>query len=411
MRVLSPIVCVLVLLQAGTGAAQPATDAATAAVRRNYMKTVSAAVFSELKPENVFGAHLHNPYLGPWLTRLRVTVTASGAVHDATIESSSGLAPFDDEAVRAFRAIQPFPAPPPELLDAATSTFTFPFSVYSPGWSPPRYAGDALLRTPQTADWEIASSFDLQRRTNPLSGSVSIGGDATYQRIAVTATASRYVRRVGLVELQFPFETIRYREPSSSSSADLTGFGDALLHLHRFSRYHAWFGSYFVGTEVPTGKTEAMPLVGQTLPAIVQLGSGTFNPDVGACFGRWLNKSTSMLLCDHTRLVVYANSDGHRDPWVTDARLIASKNLFCRQASLQAGLFYERRGTVQWTGRANPVDGHQELFAEASLWFVFFRGLAARSTVELPVYEAVDGMQVADTIRVMGSISYDFDRM
>jgi TonB family protein len=409
MRPLLPIACVVATSLARICAAQPVADVATA--RADFIKSVSAALSVEWHPANVFGAHLHNPYLGPWVVRLRVTVKSTGELGDIAVDSSSGLTPFDDEAVRTFRAIRPFPVPPAALVDPATSTFTFTYSFVTPGWSPPQYSGDALLRTPETASWEVGSSFDLQRRTNALSGSTSIPGDATYQRMSVTATASKYVRRVGLFEFQIPVETIRYREPSSSSSADLTGFGDALVHLHRFSRYHAWFGSYFIGAEVPTGKTEAMALVGQTLPAIVQLGTGTFDPDIGACIARRVNGTTSISFCDHTRGVLYSNSKGYRDPWTLDARLVVSKSLFCRQTSAQAGLFYEKRGIAHWSGVASPVDGHDELFAEASAWVVLYRGLAVRSTVELPLYERVDGMQVADTIRVMGSVSYDFDRL
>jgi hypothetical protein len=37
------------------------------------------------------------------------------------------------------------------------------------------------------------------------------------------------------------------------------------------------------------------------------------------------------------------------------------------------------------------------------------RGLSLRSTIELPMDETVHGMQLADTLRVMAGLSYDFD--
>jgi hypothetical protein len=223
--------------------------------------------------------------------------------------------------------------------------------------------------------------------------------------------ASRYVRALGLLELQVPFGTVRYRESSTNTSADVSGFGDASLHLHRFGRRGGWSGDYFVGVEVPTGTTEAAPVVGQMLPAVVQMGSGTFNPDIGACVNLRLSGTTSLSMCDHVRPVLYSNSHGYRDPAVFDARLFVSTVQFGRYVSAQAGFFYEGRSASRWTGYAAPVDGHHELFVEASVWALLYRGLSLRSTIEVPLYEYVVGTQLADTLRVMAALSYDFDRL
>jgi hypothetical protein len=44
------------------------------------------------------------------------------------------------------------------------------------------------------------------------------------------------------------------------------------------------------------------------------------------------------------------------------------------------------------------------------VWALIYRGLAARATVEVPIYETVDGTQLADSIRAMFALSYDLDR-
>jgi len=50
-------------------------------------------------------------------TILAVTLDKAGAVSDLAVEKSSGVDFLDDEAMQAFKRSQPFPNPPPALLD------------------------------------------------------------------------------------------------------------------------------------------------------------------------------------------------------------------------------------------------------------------------------------------------------
>lgn len=63
-------------------------------------------------------------------TRVRVTLTPMGELLKIIVIEPSGVAFLDDEAVRAFRAAEPFPNPPGGLVDASGGiTFTFGFHV------------------------------------------------------------------------------------------------------------------------------------------------------------------------------------------------------------------------------------------------------------------------------------------
>lgn len=64
------------------------------------------------------------------LTRLRVTLGAGGDIKRILVVTPSGVDVLDDEAMRAFRAAQPFPNPPGGLVDASGGiSFDFGFHL------------------------------------------------------------------------------------------------------------------------------------------------------------------------------------------------------------------------------------------------------------------------------------------
>lgn len=63
------------------------------------------------------------------ITRVRVTLSPTGALSRIVVSSPSGVDLLDDEAVRAFKAAQPFPNPPGGLVDA-TGNITFEFGFH-----------------------------------------------------------------------------------------------------------------------------------------------------------------------------------------------------------------------------------------------------------------------------------------
>jgi TonB family protein len=64
------------------------------------------------------------------ITVLRVTLDPGGRLVDVIVTSSSGFDSLDEEAIRAFRAAEPFPNPPPELVDARSGRISFQFGFH-----------------------------------------------------------------------------------------------------------------------------------------------------------------------------------------------------------------------------------------------------------------------------------------
>ena len=61
------------------------------------------------------------------LTIVRVRLKPDGHLENVELESPSGLEFLDDEALQAFRAAQPFPNPPRQLVDASDGLINFQF--------------------------------------------------------------------------------------------------------------------------------------------------------------------------------------------------------------------------------------------------------------------------------------------
>lgn len=61
------------------------------------------------------------------LTILRVRLLPDGHLKDLNVEKSCGIDFLDDEAMSAFRAAQPFPNPPPGLVDKEMKMISFRF--------------------------------------------------------------------------------------------------------------------------------------------------------------------------------------------------------------------------------------------------------------------------------------------
>ena len=216
------------------------------------------------------------------------------------------------------------------------------------------------------------------------------------------------MRRLGLIEVVLPVETIHYREASSGTSVDETGLGDAELHLHGGFRFGGWWLVDGAGIVVPTGKTLASPFAGVTHPAVVEPGSGAYELSEFGCIGRLPTAITAASICAGTTGFRLATARRTRRA-STDVSLVGSQPLMCRHVLVTAELGYEVDSGV--LDGSTQVEGHDEVFAGASVWAVLYRGVAIRATVRAPLYERRYGaMQLGDTVRVMGALSYDFDR-
>jgi len=63
-------------------------------------------------------------------TVLKVSLRPDGSLRDVLIEKGCGVDFLDDEAITAFRDAQPFPNPPPGLVDPDSKLITFRFGFY-----------------------------------------------------------------------------------------------------------------------------------------------------------------------------------------------------------------------------------------------------------------------------------------
>ena len=63
-------------------------------------------------------------------TVLKVSLQPDGTLRDVLVEKPCGVDFLDDEAVTAFREAQPFPNPPPGLVDQDSKLITFRFGFY-----------------------------------------------------------------------------------------------------------------------------------------------------------------------------------------------------------------------------------------------------------------------------------------
>jgi len=61
------------------------------------------------------------------LTIVRVQLKPNGHLVNVELETPSGLEFLDDEALQAFRAAQPFPNPPRQLVDRSDGLINFQF--------------------------------------------------------------------------------------------------------------------------------------------------------------------------------------------------------------------------------------------------------------------------------------------
>ena len=63
-------------------------------------------------------------------TLLRVQLKPDGSLANLVMETPSGVEFLDDEAMEAFKQAQPFPNPPPPLVDAGSGIIDFRFGFY-----------------------------------------------------------------------------------------------------------------------------------------------------------------------------------------------------------------------------------------------------------------------------------------
>jgi TonB family protein len=72
-------------------------------------------------------------------TLLRVQLKPDGSLANLTLQTPSGVEFLDDEAMEAFKQAQPFPNPPPQLVDGGSGMIDFSFGFYLEISGAPRF--------------------------------------------------------------------------------------------------------------------------------------------------------------------------------------------------------------------------------------------------------------------------------
>src|SRR5262249_34924452 len=100
----------------------------------SFFSRVKRGVAQVWRPENAY--RLRDPTgqiygMKNRMTVLRLSLRPDGSLFgDPIVEKASGVDFLDDEAVSAFKTAQPFPNPPPGLVDKESNLITFRFGFY-----------------------------------------------------------------------------------------------------------------------------------------------------------------------------------------------------------------------------------------------------------------------------------------
>jgi hypothetical protein len=235
--------------------------------------------------------------------------------------------------------------------------------------------------------------------------------DVTLAEAAVS-TAVGIAPNLGL-ELVTPLRTattrVRFedqaRRPFAPVEGDIhhrnetiAGGGDPWLMAHAARPGNTWTLAARAGVSVPLASTEPNPfrLGDAGLPhQHIQLGTGTWDPILGAMAGRRLGE-VALTLSALVRLALYENGHGYRagDRYLAGAT--ADRALFGRWRG-SAGLELAREEPERWDGRLDEEEGNLGR-TDLQLTLALMRPLSTlgglRLAVSVPVMTRVRGAQL-----------------
>jgi hypothetical protein len=204
-------------------------------------------------------------------------------------------------------------------------------------------------------------------------------GGLYWHVLDITLSETSAVTAVGLtpsagLELVVPFRTVSTRvhfvdaerRPVTPAEGDLhhrnetiAGSGDPWLVLHLARPGRTWTTAARLGLTVPLGHTVPDPFeLGRQGIAHqhVQLGTGTWDPLLGAGIGRRAG-SIELSLVGLARLMLYNNDHGYRAGTRYQASLRAERPLAAAWR-VSAGLDLAREQTERWHGRRDEEEGN-----------------------------------------------------
>ena len=105
-------------------------------------------------------------------TLLRVQLKPDGSLANLTLQTPSGVEFLDDEAMEAFKQAQPFPNPPPQLVDGGSGMIDFSFGFYFEISGAPRFK---TFPTARCNAANVATRSALRPAWPPCAHAVSCG--------------------------------------------------------------------------------------------------------------------------------------------------------------------------------------------------------------------------------------------
>lgn len=204
--------------------------------------------------------------------------------------------------------------------------------------------------------------------------------------------------------------------PNGSLNESTRGIGDiSLLAKYRFFRADGYQKTLQLaalgGVQLPTGATNAKLPDGDFLPMPLQLGSGSTDP-VAALSGTGIWDWRVA----HVSLFYKRNTTGARDYKFGDLLnydLATNFRVWTTpypgpELYLGAELNGELRGKDQQNGTTFDNSGGNRIFVSPTAVFFLFRNLTFENSVQIPVYQNLNGIQPEDGIRFVVGLRFQY---
>lgn len=273
------------------------------------------------------------------------------------------------------------------------------------------FAGETLFKQ----GTRISLTEIIKTNEGLMGGSSSIS-DPLNRRFVERRTVfgvNHGIARSWSISLLAPF--VERSLDSDAGDVESSGLGDfSFILKHRFHRRDwfrsAWHSAWIVGVETPTGSTSERD-AGVRLTPGLQPGSGSWDPFFGVA---------STLSLDRWRFDAVAfykeNTEGSQDFEEGDklTLTLSSKYRFLHEkypgpsASATLGLKWSTKSDSKLLGVSTANSGGEELLLKFGLGWHPRPDLDVGFSLDLPLYEDLDGQQLGLDSRVQLSLGWRF---
>lgn len=265
----------------------------------------------------------------------------------------------------------------------------------------------------------VRPSVKVIQMSKMLKGSEKI--DAPLQRevrVIATPVAIPYaVSRKLIPMLVIPTLSKRMTLTQNGTKQEITnsGLGDVMLMakyvLFQRDRLNVTTRSaLFGGVKIPTGSTDAVDETGNLLPLGLQLGSGSWDIPLGVAFTHSAGGVgiVADLFYRFTKENEVSHGDSLNSGLAIGYRLYPSEYMTFKEKVLNA--YLELNGS--WNAKSvvrSEVDensGGVALFLSPGLQWVFQTNLLAEVSIQLPIYQRLNGTQLGNSFSVAAGLRY-----